>query len=316
VGKFFPRNVFLLLVPDKSKFAKESPGIYPFKFEFLGQDFGGGRLAGSWPFTGNDNGEVFMIYHRGIIHRGGIHSIMICEGRGLMNGSLFTVWQRLRYAREIREAVKLKKLLWVYVAILVIWGMYRLLFRLPVVVEETLFKGIVFGAPVWWAVYKAKLLPAEAVGLTNRRLLAGVYLGLFLGMGLGLVAQVSNIMRHGGLLLSNYGVTSESVGGFLLLNMMTAFWEQLLFAGLVLPVLLTAFKDEWRALWITAVLFALLHIPAMVFIQQASFLGVVLGSMLMWLLMMGAGILKLRYGSLAAPVLAQALWGMSVFLFR
>lgn len=233
-----------------------------------------------------------------------------------MMRAVVTLWQRWRYAREIREAVKLKKLLWAYVVILVVWGMYRLLFRLPVVVEETVLKGIVFGVPVWWAVYKAKLLPAEEVGLTNRRLLSGVYLGLFLGMGLGLVAQVSNIMRYGGLVLSDFGVTSESVGGFLLLNLVTAFWEQLLFAGLILPVLLTVFKDEWRALWVTGILFALLHIPAMVFIQQASILGVMLGSMLMWLLMMGAGILKLRYQTLATAVLAQALWGMSVFLFR
>jgi hypothetical protein len=208
-----------------------------------------------------------------------------------------------------------RELILVYVVILYIWGLYRLLFRLPVWVEEILLKGLVFGGPVYY-VYKRYQWRLIDMGVTGINLAPSVYLGVFLGIMMGLVGNVGNIIRHGALLLSDQGVTTAGLGGFIILSLLTAFWEQLLFCGVFLRLAMELIVDEWNSAWLISGLFVLLHVPQLLFVQKLPWEQFMISSILLFLLQMGAVILMFRGRNLLAPVMAQALWGITVYLFR
>lgn len=217
--------------------------------------------------------------------------------------------------KEHKHLLVWRQVMRVYAVVFVVWAMYRLLFRLPVVIEEVVLKGIVFGGPVLWLVLKQNGWTLRKLGMHTEKLFESVYLGLSLGMVLGLVGQIANVLRYGQLSLSGFGVTSESIGSFLLLGLVTAFWESLLFYGFILQALRKV-TDELSAVLVTAVLFVLIHIPALILVQQLTIAGVLLSSIVLLALAWGNGVLYLRMQNLAAPILAHALWGVTVFLFR
>lgn len=223
---------------------------------------------------------------------------------------------RIYIRREGKHLAIWREILLVYVLIFLVWGLYRMLFRMPVWFEELVLKGLVFGVPVFWVSIKKLGWKLKDLGMTGDNLASATYMGLVLGILLGLFGQLGNIVRYGGLRLSAFGLTSESIGAFLILSLVTAFWEELLFAGYILQRLGGAVKSEWTQLLVTASLFVLLHVPALILVQQMTIIEMVLVMVLLLILQIGSGVLMLRYRNLAAPVLAHALWGVTIFMFR
>lgn len=203
----------------------------------------------------------------------------------------------------------------VYLLVFSVWVFYRLFFHLPLWFEELFLKGIVFGGPVF-LVTLAERRRFEALGLTLTGLFPATYLGILLGMALTTVGLVANVVRHGGeVIFSPYGLTSGTIGWFLILALVTAFWEELFFCGWLLSRLMRRFGSEWVSVGVMAVGFGFIHLPALVL----SGLGWTEVGLSLWLLLtlgFANGVLMLRVRNLAAPILAHALWGVSVFLFR
>ena len=204
----------------------------------------------------------------------------------------------------------------VYAFIFLVWGIYRWLFQMPVWFEEVVLKGLVFGIPVYIAAIRVAKWKWEDLGLTGDNLWESVNLGLALGVVLGLFGQIGNFIRHGGLQFSTFNFDAGALGAFLILALVTAFWEELLFSGYILQRLERVVRTEWSQLIITASLFVVLHIPSLFLIQRMSISDMVMAVVLLFLLELGSGILMLRYRNLAAPILAHAMWGVTVFLFR
>jgi membrane protease YdiL (CAAX protease family) len=132
---------------------------------------------------------------------------------------------------------------------------------------------------------------------------------------LGFFGQLGNIVRYGSLQLQIHGMTSEAVGGFLILTLITAFWEQLVFTGYLLGKLVGVVRNEQKLVIVVGGMFALLHVPALV-VQQLAWGQVVIATTLLLLLGMGSAILRLRQKNLIGAVMAHALWGVTIFLFR
>lgn len=223
-------------------------------------------------------------------------------------------WADLNVA-QVQRLAEWRDVAIVFTIVLVLWGLYRLLFRLPTNFEEVILKGFVFGLPVLVVArrYQWRLVD---LGISSKRLTLSVYGGLALGIMLGVVGQLGNILRHQGLQWSQWGLTSETLGGFIVLSLVTAFWEQLLFCGLFLRMTQDILSDEWKQAWVVAILFVVLHVPALIFIQQFVGFDMVVALLLLLLLQLGNVILRLRFDNLIAPIMAQALWGVTVFLFR
>jgi membrane protease YdiL (CAAX protease family) len=231
-------------------------------------------------------------------------------------GLLAKTLDRFYLVKEHKRLEAWHRIVGVYTFIFISWGIYRLLFRFPVWLEEAGFKALVFGIPVFYMVLTREKQKLDSLGITITNLFESVYLGLGLGILLGFFGQVGNFLKNSGSLeLSSFGLSLENIGAFLVLAFITAWWEELFFMGYLLTRLLTLVKSEWKAAIITSVLFALIHIPARL-VDQTPISQLLLQLILLFSLGVGNSILMIRTRNLAAPIMAHALWGVTVFMFR
>ena len=201
---------------------------------------------------------------------------------------------------------------WVYLVL--VWGVYRFLSPLPVWIEEIFLKAIIFGLPVFYLVLKKEKSNLQSLGISAKNLFESVYLGLALGVFFYFVGQVSNFLRYRGVLtVQDWQVTSAELGGFLLLALVTAWWEELVFMGYILQRMSSVMRHEWKAALATAVMFSLLYVPSLL-IRGVTGWQFLLQMVLLFSLGLGNGILMLRTRNLAAPILAHTLWGAMVYM--
>lgn len=220
---------------------------------------------------------------------------------------------KLYMFRHRNQLAVLHEILWVYTGVFIVWGIYRFLFPMNVWVEETVLKFIVFGLPPLWVVLHKHKGSLEDMGMTTQGLVASLYFGLLFGLWLAIFGNVVSFVNNGSLGL-NPNLTVLMFRDLLVLGLMTAFWEQLLFMGYMLPRMVTGLESESQAILAVAFLFALIHIP----VQIASGVGmaqILLRFVLIFSLGYGNGILYLRFKNLAAPIFAHLAWGSVIFLF-
>ena len=229
-------------------------------------------------------------------------------------GLLSRVLDKAYFIKEKRHLVVWHRVLGLYAVVLLVWGLYRLLFRMPVWVEESVLKALVFGLPVFWLAFKRDKLSSRDLGITSENMLMTVLFGLGLGVLMALFGQMGNLFRYGGLAMQQISFTSAQLGGYIILSLVTAFWEQLLFSGYMLRQLVRVCSDEWIPILTVALLFALLHVPALVFVHAVGLTHLLLSVALLVLLSLGTSVLMLRTKNLIAPMMAHALWGIVVFV--
>lgn len=222
---------------------------------------------------------------------------------------------RVYWIKEHEHLAVWHRVLGLFMFVLIIWGMYRFLFRLPVWFEELVLKGLVFGLPVLWVVFRWEGWRWQDLGIRLKGLLPSVVFGLGLGMSLGIVGNLGYFWRMGEM-ITGWSITAPQLGTFLVLALVTAFWEGLFFAGYVLKKLQVVLVDEWLRAWVVAGMFTLVHVPALLFVHSFQMSQVLVYGLLIMSVGLANMILMLRTGNLAAPILAQTLWGTTVFLFQ
>lgn len=202
-----------------------------------------------------------------------------------------------------------------YVIIFVFWGLYRLVFRLPEEIEETLLKPMVFiGAvlfverPKRWLNFFCNVWGKGDIGR------AGL-LGLLFGLGYVLFYGIASFLTFGSLSLGSELANSLWVS-FVTIGLATAVWEEWVFAGYIYQRLAQAWRSVWPARLTTAVLFALVHAPILIFWYK--FTGNLLLFQLTLLFVLGLGntVLMGLSKNLLAPILSHALWGIAIYFFR
>lgn len=205
----------------------------------------------------------------------------------------------------------------VYVVIFVLWGLYRLLFRFPVYIEELLFKPLVFFPPVF------SILTGEdrrgrlfgSFGFQKEGLALAIYYGLTLGVVYLLAVRLGNLVFSPGTFDLGFSLPPLRLLGTLGISLVTAFWEQLVFSGFILLRLRAAFADEWLSVGGTASLFMFLHLPILVTESGGSFLVVAIQLLLFFLVGFGNAVLMLRTRNILAPILSHTFWSMALTLF-
>ena len=210
---------------------------------------------------------------------------------------------------------KLSSLLIIYLGVFILWAGYRFFFKNTVFLEETLIKGIVFSLPLFILPLSVKN-KLNFLGITGENFFKSVYLGIILGLVLGLAGQVGNLVRHHTMLFSSNNLTAANIGAFLILSLITAFWEQLLFSGYFLSFATRLFKSEVVQVTLTGLLFSLIHLPALLLVNKITFSQIYLSLLLLLTLGISCSILRLRQKNLIAPIMAHALWGVTIFMFR
>ncbi len=208
-----------------------------------------------------------------------------------------------------------KRVLGVFVFVFLVWSFYRAFFLLPEWFEELILKPIVFLLPVLWAVQKEKE-KLSSIGLSTKNLYRNIYFGLGLGVVFAVLGVLTNYWKYGGIAFATFGLTGASLLWLMLISLATAFSEEALFRGYIFTRLLKIGKNGWMATIVSALLFALIHLPITIFVWDYSLSMVLVQGFLVFLLGFGNAFLMARTGTIVAPVINHTLWSLTVFLFR
>lgn len=207
----------------------------------------------------------------------------------------------------------IKTALQVYFVVFLVWTVYRFIFSFPIWIDELLVKPVLFLAPPFLFLKKGESLK-KYFPLKGETFLT-LKKGTLFGMVYSLVAIWFNYLKYGRINLSTFGLEGLGMLVFLGLGLVTALVEETLFRGYLLKKLLTGWQDEWLAVSVNGLMFALIHLPILVI--SANSAGAILVQLILTLIVgWGNGVLRLRTQSILAPVLSHLFWGTSIYLFR
>ncbi len=221
--------------------------------------------------------------------------------------------------RHKREIGVVHELLRFWVWLLVIWGFYRVLFRFPVWVEELILKPIVFLVPLYRVLRREEdswKKRWQSIGVGWKNLFAALAYGLSLGVFYLFVGRMGQFFRFGSDGVNPYGGLVSGVVLTVVLALATAISEEVVFMGYLLPRFKAVWKDEWKSATVVALLFALLHMPILIF-SYGYPPALIMGQFLLaFVLGFGNSVLMLRLNNIVAPIMSHALWAMAVLMFR
>lgn len=188
---------------------------------------------------------------------------------------------------------------------------YRLLFHLPVWVDEIGAKALLFGLPVllyaWWTRNDARFF-----GLDPHTFWYGAIYGLAVGGILSFIAMVASTIGKGSIFIP--GLLSSSRFWYeFFLAFVTAWWESLFFYGLVQSVLQQKVKSEWNVALLTTGIFLVFHAP--VLLLRSGVAQTIPALFLLLFFALGQAIVFLRTRSLASVVMSHAFWGMALLVY-
>lgn len=213
-----------------------------------------------------------------------------------------------------RKFNKLHSALKVYSIVFVVWGIYRLIFRLPEEMEETFLKPLIFVGiailmekPKNWLKYFM-----EIWGKGDWPMASGM--GLLFGLGYVVFYGLSSLFSFGSLQPGE--LTGNTILSFILIGILTSIWEEWLFSGYILSHIKADVKGIWLPRLITAAMFAVIHVPVLVVWHRLAFQATVFQIAMLFVLGTGNAILMGRSKNLIAPVISHFGWGLAIFMFR
>lgn len=200
----------------------------------------------------------------------------------------------------------------IYTFVFVVWGLYRLLFPINTWIEELFLKPLVFAGPIFWLMRGNPKLTLESLGMHTRRLLPAVYFGFLFGLWLAVAGHLVAFFKTQAAI--KLVLSPVEFGDIMLLGLVTAFWEQLLFSGFMLPRFEKIFRSELLTVGSVALLFTLIHLPIQL-VKAPGIDQIIVRMLLLFTLGFGNGVLYARFRNLAAPIFAHLAWGSVIYLF-
>ena len=213
-----------------------------------------------------------------------------------------------------RRAV-LRRVFWFYAYLLLVWGFYRWLFRLPEMIEELVLKPLLWLGPTFLLVkFKEKRTVLTSLGFFKKNIFRSFYLGILAGIGFAVTGLVLHLLKYGRL---NFVPLEKGVFWLtFVLSLATALVEETVFRGYILNRLFEVLRDEWKSLLVSSIGFALIHLPMTIFALHYNLAQIYVYGVLVFFYSLGSGILFLRTGTLWASVLMHIFWSWPIILFR
>lgn len=198
--------------------------------------------------------------------------------------------------------------------LLVVWGFYRLLFKLPEEIEELIIKPIVWLLPVIYLV-KKEGGNLSSVGITIKKLFPAIYFTLALGAVFAIEAIIINFVKYGGFeFTANIG--EKALLASLGISFVTAFSEEVFFRGYLFNRVWGALNNEWLANITTSVVWALVHVPVVIFVWKLSLISSLVYLFLTALFGVGSAFVFARTRNVFSSILLHILWQWPIILFR
>lgn len=192
---------------------------------------------------------------------------------------------------------------------LIVWVVYRLLFRFPVWFDETLGKAIFFGLPVWLYI---SMTGNQDIANTfaPSKIRPGLLLGIAVGGLYGFAVSLLRMLQPGTIVSAVPLFSSPDFWGEFILAICTGFWETLFFYSWIMLVVEKKLskKSIFLQIVMVAAIFVVFHIPNMVL--RTGWSSVMYLVPLLFLFAIGQALLFLRNRNAYALVLSQAIWGL------
>lgn len=214
----------------------------------------------------------------------------------------------------MKKELALKHAVGLATYLLIVWGLYRFLFKLPDEIEEIFVKPIFWLIPVFYLLKKEKARIAS-VGLTTKNLFPAIYFALGLGAFFVIEAIFINFVKYKGLNFSaNLGNTPflTSLG----LSFATAVIEEITFRGYIFNRLWHALGGEWIANLVSSLAWGLVHVPITFFVWKLDLTASLIYLFLTILFGVGSAFVFARTRNIFSSILLHVLWAWPIILFR
>lgn len=202
-----------------------------------------------------------------------------------------------------------------YIFLFMLWGVYRLLIRLPAEIEETVLKPLVFVGSVLWVERPRSVVTFFRGRWGNGDSVRAIMLGTAVGLWYFVLYAIASIISFGSIQVGSE--TSHALWlSVLFPGVLTSIWEEWTFTGYFLGEFQKILRNPWTARFVTSGLFTLTYLPILLFWYQ--FTGSVLLFQVLTIFVLGfvnatlMGVSK----NLLAPILSHTFWGLAVVLMR
>lgn len=198
--------------------------------------------------------------------------------------------------------------------LLIVWGFYRLIFRLPEEIEELFIKPLVWLLPVFYFL-KKEGQGISSLGFTFKNLFPAVYFSLGLGFLFIFEALLINYLKYGSFnFAANIG--DKPFFSALGISFATAFSEEVAFRGYLFNRVLLALKNEVAANLSTSFVWALIHVPVVIFVWKLDFSASIIYLFLTTIFGIGSAFVFARTRNIISSILLHVLWEWPLILFR
>lgn len=213
-----------------------------------------------------------------------------------------------------KKEIALKNAVGLSAYLLIVWGLYRFLFKLPDDIEELFIKPIIWLVPVFYLLAKEKA-KVSSLGITFKNLFPAIYFSLGLGAFFVIEAIFINFVKYKGLNFSaNLGNTPfmTSLG----LSFITAVVEEITFRGYIFNRVWHALGGEWTANILTSIVWALIHVPVTFFVWKLDASASILYLLLTTIFGIGSAFVFAKTKNIFSSILLHVLWAWPIILFR
>ncbi|OGM19882.1 hypothetical protein A2686_01410 [Candidatus Woesebacteria bacterium RIFCSPHIGHO2_01_FULL_38_10] len=198
--------------------------------------------------------------------------------------------------------------------LLVVWGFYRVLFKLPEEVEELVIKPLVWLTPLYFFLKKERL-GLTSLGITFKNLFPAIYLSLILGIIFAIEGIMVNFVRYEELDFSaNIGKNPLLIA--LGLSLATAISEEISFRGYLFARIWHILKNEWKANLLLSFFWGIIHIPISLFWWKLDFTELTGYIILTIFFGIGSSFVFARTKNVFSSILLHVLWEWPIILFR
>lgn len=208
-----------------------------------------------------------------------------------------------------------KKAIYFSTYLLIVWGFYRFLFKLPDPIEELIIKPAVWLIPAFYLV-RLERKGIDSLGITLTNIFPAIYYSLFLGSFFVAEALLINFIKYGGQLNLGANIGQMPILTSLGLSFATAISEEIAFRGYVFTRVNSFIKNELWANLFTSIFWAIIHVPITFFVWKMDLMPAIIYLFLTTLFGVGSAFVFARTKNIVSPILLHVLWQWPIILFR
>ena len=198
--------------------------------------------------------------------------------------------------------------IFLFLIILIGWGLYRFFFKLPEWADELLAKPLIWLVPTILMVKIIEKQTLASLGLVKTNFWQNCLLGALLGLLLSTEVIITRTLQYGGVVVNPDNLSFFSVLLLLGLSFATAFVEETAFRGYIMNRLWKISNNELLANLTSTTLFVLVHVPLIIFVLHYSAYDLFTYALILFVSGAADAFIFGRTKTMAAPTTSHAVW--------